>query len=128
VSTGEGASASPGSPFLDYEKGLLVCQAGVRICVVRTLLDNIRATFFFHVSLVGEPLDTLAECVHIRILENVDSHDHLVVPKCNNNPMLMMQMKGGFPYNKCEIALRVRLMSQPARWAIRATWLVPSIY
>jgi hypothetical protein len=80
------------------------------------------------VSLVGEPLDTLAECVHIRILENVDSHDDLVVPKCNNNPMLMMQMKGGFPYNKCEIALRVRLMSQPARWAIRATWLVPSIY
>jgi hypothetical protein len=31
----------------------------------RTLLDNIRATFFFHVSLVGEPLDTFAERVHV---------------------------------------------------------------
>lgn len=85
-----------------------------------TLLDNIRATFLFHVWLVGKPLDTLAECVHVRILKYVDGHDDLIIPRRDDNS-LMRQARGGVPYNKCEIALRVRLMSQPARWAMRAT-------
>ena len=47
----------------------------------RTLLDNIRTAFLFHVCLIRKPLDTLAESVHVRILKYVDRHDDLVVPR-----------------------------------------------
>jgi hypothetical protein len=62
----------------------------------RTLLDNIRATFLFQVSVTGKPLDTFAESVHVRIRENVDSHDNLIIPRRDDN-WLMRQVRGGVP-------------------------------
>jgi predicted translin family RNA/ssDNA-binding protein len=42
-----------------------------------TLFDNRRATFLFHVCLVGKPFDTFAERVYVRILKYVVGHGDL---------------------------------------------------
>ncbi len=43
-----------------------------------TWLRDIRTAFLFDVMCIGKPLYALAKDVHVRILEDVDYHDHLV--------------------------------------------------
>ena len=45
----------------------------------RTWFSNIRPAFFSHINFVREPLNALAKSVHVGILEDVDSHDYLVI-------------------------------------------------
>lgn len=49
-----------------------------------TWLSDIRATFFFHMGLVGEPLNTLSKSVHIGVLKYVYGHDDLVITNDQN--------------------------------------------
>lgn len=46
-----------------------------------TFFYNVRAAFLLNMCFVGEPLDAFAKCVHVRILEYIDDHDDLVVPR-----------------------------------------------
>ena len=44
-----------------------------------TGLCHVRAAFIFDMGFIREPLDIFPQGVHIRILENVDCHDYLII-------------------------------------------------
>ena len=90
-----------------------------------TFFYNIRTTSVFGVWFIRELLYAFAKRVHVRILENIYGHDDLIV---SGQRVIRLAKERQSTYNKCDIARRVSTISQPARCAIRAMWLVPSMY
>jgi hypothetical protein len=91
----------------------------------RTWTCDVGPALVLNVGLVGEPLDALAEGVHVGVLKYVDGHDDLVKSGLGEQGATWGEGEGR--YRRWEMAWRVMAMSQSARWAMREMWFVPSM-
>ena len=84
-------------------------------------------TLSLKMSLVSQPLYILPKSVHIWVLKYVDRRGNLIISR----KLIRgeeMKLTSSRTHNKCDMAWRVKEISQSARRAIRLTWFTPSMW